>query len=240
MDAVFDDRTAGLIDAASTIAALRLALAGDEVRTFETTRVLALLPRDSEVIVRTTRGDLVAPRAIVAAGAWTDRLVPSLGSRLNVVRQTVGYFAPAAPSGLGQFPVWACLGDDVDITHYGLPEFGAPGLKVGRHVVIGDDDPDDAPDAADPAEIAALRSFVDEQLTAPPGDLLRTEHCLYTCTPTEDFVIDIVRDEPRVVVAAGMSGHGFKFAPLTGRLLAELALDGKTSVPAFESRRPWR
>ena len=56
-------------------------------------------------------------------------------------------------------------------------------------------------------------------------------------TPTEDFVLDTLPDDSRVVIGAGFSGHGFKFGPLTGRILAELALEGETTVAPFEGHR---
>ena len=67
--------------------------------------------------------------------------------------------------------------------------------------------------------------------------MLRAETCLYTNTPDEHFVLGALPDHPNVVVGSVCSGHGFKFGPLTGRLLAELALAGQTTVPEFERCR---
>ena len=63
------------------------------------------------------------------------------------------------------------------------------------------------------------------------------ETCLYTNAPNEDFILDRHPSDPRIVIGAGFSGHGFKFGPLTGRILAELCLHGRTSVPPFEANR---
>ena len=72
---------------------------------------------------------------------------------------------------------------------------------------------------------------LDEILAVPVRELLGSERCLYTMTPTEEFVIDNWPGDPRVVFASACSGHGFKFAPLTGRLLAELVVHGQTDLP---------
>ena len=56
-------------------------------------------------------------------------------------------------------------------------------------------------------------------------------------TETEDFILDRLPEDSRIVVGAGFSGHGFKFVPLTGRILAELALGETTTVEAFEADR---
>ena len=64
-----------------------------------------------------------------------------------------------------------------------------------------------------------------------------TEFCHYTNTVTEDFILDHLPGNERLVVGAGFSGHGFKFGPVTGRILADLALDGHCELPEFVSAR---
>ncbi len=241
---VLEDTTAALVAAATTMSALaeRSTALGVEIR--ERTEVTAIEPRDDAVRVHTVQGSIAADRVVIAAGAWASRLVPALRRHLTVARQTVGYFRLGgnASSRLPDFPVWAYLGTDT-LHYYGLPEFERPGIKAARHVSDGvDDDPDAPADSAaaaeaDRARLADVRAFLDEQLAVPLGETVDTESCLYTNTPDEDFVIDLHPADPRIAIAAGFSGHGFKFGPLTGRLLAELALDGVTSVPEFEAAR---
>jgi glycine/D-amino acid oxidase-like deaminating enzyme len=146
------------------------------------------------------------------------------------VRQTVGYFDVP---GAADFPVWAWRG--VGDFYYGLPSFQRPGIKAANHRVSGT--PDDPDVTAGEGDVADVRAFLAAQLSVPVGPTLATERCFYTNTETEDFVLAHHPGSEAVVVGAGMSGHGFKFGPLTGRILAELALDGRTSVPAFEAVR---
>ncbi|MBI2177843.1 MAG: FAD-dependent oxidoreductase, partial [Candidatus Tectomicrobia bacterium] len=82
-----------------------------------------------------------------------------------------------------------------------------------------------------------LRAFWSRQFMAPLRGLAGTERCLYTNTKTEDFLIGLHPADPRIAIGAGFSGHGFKFGPLTGRLLAELVLRGKTTDPDLERAR---
>src|SRR5262249_23658685 len=83
---------------------------------------------------------------------------------------------------------------------------------------------------ASPSEVAALAREMDGILAVPVHEVLDSETCLYTMTPTEDFVIDTLDGDPRVAFASACSGHGFKFAPLTGRLLAELVVRGRADL----------
>ena len=61
--------------------------------------------------------------------------------------------------------------------------------------------------------------------------MLRYAACMYTMSPDEHFVLDLHPDHPQVALAAGLSGHGFKFAAGFGEILADLALDGRTGAP---------
>lgn len=239
-DAVLDDRTCAVVAAARTVEALaRLARAhGAEV--VEGVHVTALEPRAAHVDVVTDRGTLEAERVILAAGPWSARLWPALDARLTVLRQTVAYLPAEGDPGalaLGRCPIWVELGDPRDGMHYALPDLDRGLLKIAHHRVVGGgDDPDD-PRGPSPLDVAALQRAAERQMTVALGPAESSETCHYTCTASEDFILDVVHAEPRVVVGAGFSGHGFKFAPLVGRILSELALDGRTSVAEVESER---
>jgi sarcosine oxidase len=138
----------------------------------------------------------------------------------------------------GRFPVWCYLGEEPNGVVYGLPEFGREGIKVARHVTSGaDDDPDRAPDGPDSAAIEWVRTFLETRFADPVERFVASETCLYTMAGSEDFILGLHPENPRVAIGSACSGHGFKFGPLTGRLLAELALHGRTEVPEFEAIR---
>ncbi|MEQ1834546.1 MAG: N-methyl-L-tryptophan oxidase [Candidatus Eisenbacteria bacterium] len=238
--AVLHDRTGGVIAAADTLMALDRRCRVEGVHVLEDTRVLALDPSTDPVVVDTDRGRLLAERVVVTAGAWVGRLLPELGTRLSVQRQHVGYFeldTPAAEQRPGRFPVWVYLGSPASGLYYGLPEFGRPGIKAALHGVrAGSDDADEQP-GPDPAAIERVRTWLSHQLAVPVRATLHAETCLYANTPDEHFIMGALPGHPQVIVGSVCSGHGFKFGPLAGRLLAELALRGRTSVPEFEDAR---
>jgi sarcosine oxidase len=146
-----------------------------------------------------------------------------------VVPQTVTYFRLGVPA--RSLPPWVHFGGAESGMTYGLAELGRDALKAAHHVTQG---PDTNPDEVAPpayGETDALRAVLERILTVPVLESLGTERCLYTMTPTEDFVIDHWPGDPRVAFASACSGHGFKFAPLTGRILAELVVNGRADVP---------
>jgi sarcosine oxidase len=238
---VLHDHTGGVVAAAETMAALAKLARRGAVDLREETRVCGLDWSRSPIRVDTSRGRLEAERVVVTAGPWAAELLPELRPRLTVARQTVGYFV--VPDGmedyrLGRFPVWVYVAEGENGMFYGLPEFGRAGMKVARHVIGGrDDDPNQTPSGIDDGAINVLRQFVAAQFHAPGPELAGADHCLYTNTATADFIVDLHPDNPRLAVGAGFSGHGFKFGPLTGRVLAELVLDGRVAVPEFEAMR---
>jgi sarcosine oxidase len=237
-DFVLHDRTGGVVAAADTLLALDRRCRVEGVHVLEETRVRAIDPGSGPmVVVDTDRGRLLAERVVVTAGAWVAELVPALRGAVRVSRQHVGYFDVGPAGELGRFPVWVYVGDEARGLFYGLPAFGRPGVKAALHGVgSGNDDPDEHP-GPDPRAVARVREFLSSQLAIPVGALLHAETCLYTNTPDERFVIGALPDHPNVVVGSICSGHGFKFGPLMGRLLAELALEGRTDVPEFERHR---
>jgi len=240
-EGVLDDHTSGLVAAADTMDALRgiCREAGVELR--YGARARAVHPGSEPLTVELDGGEVRAEKVIVAAGAWAGALIPSLASRLTVTRQAVCYLGLENPEAgrLGRYPVWVELGRSDDDVWYGLPEFGREGIKAAHHRVVaaGEGDDPDEDYRPEPARVDRLVARMRARLTLPVTRLTATERCLYTVGPGEDFVIDLHPEDPRIVVAAGFAGHGFKFGPLTGRVLAELALDGVSSVPEFEAAR---
>jgi len=234
---VLHDTTGGVVAAADTLLALDRRCRVEGVHVLEETRVRAIDPASNPVQVDTDRGRLLAERVVVTVGAWVAELVPAMRGAVSVSRQHIGYFDVGTAGEFGRFPVWVYLGDEAHGLYYGLPAFGRPGIKAALHgVAAGDDDPEAHP-GPDARAIARVREFLASQLTIPVGEVLHAETCLYTNTPDERFVIGPLPGHANVVVGSICSGHGFKFGPLAGRLLAELVMDGRTSVPEFERHR---
>jgi sarcosine oxidase len=113
--------------------------------------------------------------------------------------------------------------------YYGFPMFGIPGFKFGRyHHRKGTFDPDEPGRECDPEDERILRVFGERYFPDGCGPVLSMYACIFTNTPDEHFVIDLLPDYPQVVIASPCSGHGFKFASVVGEILADLVQTGAT------------
>ena len=237
---VLQDRTAAVIAADATIRALARRCAVEGVHVLDNTRVRGIGWEVRPFRIDTDRGQLLAERLVVAAGPWTRALVPALAPALTVRRQSVGFYrleAPAASVRPGPFPVWVYLGPGENGIRYGLPELGREGVKIGLHEVAGESqDPDDAA-GPDEEALARLARFATGLFAVPLAGRSHAETCFYTSTANEDFILDQPPGVPGAIVVSACSGHGFKFAPLVGRLAAELLVEGRTGVEEFERNR---
>jgi len=237
---VLDDPTAGVIAAERTISGLIKWLKDAGVQFFVETETTALKDLQSAVEVKTPNARFEADRCVVTAGAWTGRLLPVARTRLTPIRQTVGYFELLGTRGekrAQDLPVWVYVGPEQNDVFYGLPAFGRPGIKIARHITTGHaSDPDGNREVA-PENIEDIRAFAERVFGRTVGKCVGSETCLYTNTATEDIIWDLHPGSDRIVIGAGFSGHGFKFGPLSGQILADLALHGTSDLPAFRKER---
>lgn len=196
------------------------------------------------VQVTTPNGRVRCRRLILAADAWTNDLLRHLGTQLplTVTREQVSYFSPA-PDGEtapARLPIWIWMDDP---SFYGFPALVAEHLGGGRvkaaqdcgGPVVTADGRNFSPDID---RLAVLEDCV-RGLLPTVGPVGETQTCLYTLTPDRDFVLDELPGHPAVLVGLG-AGHGFKFAPTFGRVLADLAVDGSTGtdIATFRIERP--
>ena len=217
----------GFVEVEPALAALieRAAAAGAEIRSGETVR--AIEPRGGGVRVVTDRGAVEAGAAILAAGPWTASLLPGLALPLRVTREVMGWFAPTDAVLCAGLPVFII--ESRHGMHYGIPPTGGSGIKVAKHHHRNQAVDPDAYDRTVSADDETLiRAAIADHLPAANGRLIAAKTCLYTMTPDGHFLIDRLADAPQVIVASPCSGHGFKFAPVVGEILAELATAGTT------------
>jgi sarcosine oxidase len=220
----------GFLRAEPAIDALlaRARKAGAELRMEETVR--AVEPRGAGVRVVTTRGTIDAGRAVVTAGPWVKALLPDLPVPIRVTRQVLGWFAPPepAPFSKDRFPVF--MQQNAEGIFYGFPDDGTGSIKVAKHHHADETvDPDRSDRVVSADDVAMIRAYLAAHLPAADGPLVAATTCLYTMTPDGDFIIDRLPDNDRVIVASPCSGHGFKFAPVIGEIIADLATTGATA-----------
>jgi monomeric sarcosine oxidase len=180
---------------------------------------------------------VAASSLIVTAGAWTSKLMHALRLPLAIKRKVIAWLDPPEPDlfAADRIPVFAFPENFT----YGFPSMPGLGVKLAEH--YGGSylaDADSVVPAPGPADLDPIFALAAKYMPRLAGDLAqarsRLRHsttCLYTMTPDDDFIVDRHPEFNNVVFAAGFSGHGFKFAPLIGVALADLALLGETSLP---------
>ena len=219
----------GFLEVEPSIAAM-VALAkakGAQVRTGEPVR--AIEPTPHGVRIETSRETVEAGAAIVAAGAWLSKLLPSLPVQPRVTRQVQAWFQPvdAAPFAPGRFPVF--LLESHHGVHYGFPPHGGTAVKIAKHHHADQTvDPDTVERAVSAADEALIRGALADHIPAANGAMTAAKTCLYTVTPDHDFIVDALPGAANVIVASPCSGHGFKFAPVLGEVVSDLAMAGST------------
>ncbi|CUR60204.1 putative Monomeric sarcosine oxidase [metagenome] len=192
------------------------------------------------VRVSTETDSWVVPQVVVCADAWTNRVLAGLGVDipLEVTLEQATYFRPDAPERFGphRMPLWIWMDDP---SFYGFPTYGEATIKAAQDCGGPVVDPDRRTSEVDEERLRLLAGHVNRMLPGS-GDPVRSLRCQYTLTPDRDFVLDSVPGfEGSVFVGLG-AGHGFKFAPTFGRLLADLVLTGTAGadISAFGLRRP--
>ena len=200
---------------------------GADVRTEE--RTLDWQPTANGVRVRTESGEYEAETLVISAGAWASKLVPGLSAAAVPERQALAWIETLRPEYFtpDRFPVFNLTVDEGKF--YGFPEFGIPGFKLGKYHHLEENvDPDTIDREPNARDEAVLRGFTEKYFPDAAGATSSMKVCMFTNSPDEHFIIDRLPDSPQVVVAAGFSGHGFKFSSVVGEVLADLAMDGAT------------
>lgn len=191
----------------------------------DNTAVTRLLPVGDGVSVETSGGTWQADLVVVTGAGWSNRLLTPLGLDvpITVTREHVAYYPYRGTPTVVPF---ICHDGALTFEIYGLPNGRRGEAKLGEHGAGPVIDPDAAGEV-EPARLERVTAFVRDHLPALVAAPSAAETCLYASTPDDDFVLDRVE---RIVLGLGFGGHGFKFGPLMGALLADLA-DGKP-IPA--------
>jgi len=181
-------------------------------------------------VLATAVRDYHARRVVIAAGPWVGHLLPRVRLPVSIERAVQFWFAPADPAPFrpDRLPVFIVEWER-NRFFYGLPDQGR-GVKLAEHHAGETTTADAVRRVIDPHERSAIQALALSWLPAV-GRVGEASVCLYTNTPDGHFVIDRVPAHPGVIVASPCSGHGFKFAPAIGEILADLASD---RIPPFD------
>ncbi|MBS0207947.1 MAG: N-methyl-L-tryptophan oxidase [Planctomycetes bacterium] len=226
------ERRAGFLRVESCVQTMLDAAVADGATLQTGESVVAWQATDKRVTVQTDRGEYQAARLIIAAGAWASQVLADLKLPLTVRRKPQLWFAPRGDQFTVERGMPCYLFDTPAGIFYGFPQLGPEGMKVAEHTggaIVAD--PLTVDRSLHVEEVERVRDFLREHLPAAAGDCTRQAVCMYTLTPDAHFVIDRHPGHANVSFAAGLSGHGFKFAPVLGEAVADLALEGKTELP---------
>jgi len=190
-------------------------------------KVLSWSASDSGVEVKTGQGTYRAARLAICAGAWSTRLLAELNIELQVIAKQQNWYQidRVEQKYVNEFPVVFVEEDDGE-QFYCIPEIDSHGLKVCRHTggeLVKDASLLDR--ELDKDDIKRNEEFLDRRFHHTKHRLVHHSTCMYTMSADGHFIVDRHPGHTNVAIAAGLSGHGFKFAPVIGNRLVEM-LDG--------------
>jgi len=197
---------------------------GEEVRGWNATA--------QGVEVETDRARYQAGALVVTAGAWAGSLLADLGLPLEVLRKPLFWFRTETDAYRVDRGCPCYLFETPEGNFYGFPDLEPYGLKCAEH--------SNGQLVHDPLRLdrelnrddqLRVENFLSGHLPGVSRTLSRHAVCMYTVTPDTNFVVDRHPEHPQIVFAAGLSGHGYKFTPMLGEAIADLAIEGRTKLP---------
>lgn len=184
------------------------------------------------VVVETDTATFLGDRLIITAGAWAGQLLADLPVTFEIRRKPLYWYKTESTDYMATAGCPAFLFETDDGVFYGFPQVDADGIKLAEHSggsVVAD--PSYIDRDLDGHDKNRVEAFAERYLLHVSKDLVRHATCMYTMTPDEHFIVDRDAQHPHVAFAAGLSGHGFKFAPVLAEALADLVLEGRTDLP---------
>jgi sarcosine oxidase len=206
-------------------------------------KVLSWSAEHGHVEVRTSLATYTGRHLIITAGPWATEVLCS-AFPLRVTRQVTAWIQP--PVGIelflpARFPVFIAEDPSGGFASYGFPAIDGQsgGIKVAIHGSHSECTPESVDRSISDSDVMQIIHKLKLRIPSIDGKLLRAKTCLYTMTPDEHFIIGSHPQVPSCTVACGFSGHGFKFAPVVGEILADLSTTGSTkhSVALFSPQR---
>jgi len=231
-DALHYNHEAGILHASTCLQTLRDLVLDFGGEIYESCRVTRL-SNDSQLrpiyLHLSSGSEIAADRLVLATGSWAHRLLVDLHLPVRITRQYLLYFAglPFSSYGAGTFP--AFIAGDL----YGFPiHQGCNGwVKATSHEFGLPIDPDKVTPPDDQV-IASINRQLHELLPVlNHAEIAHIDSCMYDVSPDEDFILDCLPCDPRVIFATGLSGHGFKFGLLLGEMLSSLVCNTHSPVP---------
>jgi len=195
---------------------------------------------DGDVEVKTTTQSYRAKKLIITAGSYIQTLLPDLSFSLTVTGQILTWLKVDDPElfHMDNFPCWVIADEEFEGVFYGFPildkeKYGGEGyLKLAQHYPAKIISPEELSTFDTSNEQERMQRFIKKYLPTNGVEVIAQSRCMYTNTIDEHFLIDVIPDtNSQIIIGTGFSGHGFKFVPVIGEILADLATLGKTELP---------
>ncbi|MEZ6095818.1 MAG: N-methyl-L-tryptophan oxidase [Pirellulaceae bacterium] len=178
---------------------------------------------DGESLVTTNGETLRTKRLVISPGAWAPGLLDRLGVKFQILRKQQHWFQLDRHE-LQQANGMCCfLMDTAKGCFYGFPQYDSMGIKVAEHTGGQECHADSVDREINFEDLERTEKFLTEHFLFTRSRLVRQSVCMYTMSPDSHFIVDRFPGESSVAFAAGLSGHGFKFAPVLGEHLVNLA-----------------
>jgi monomeric sarcosine oxidase len=237
---VLHQASTGIVPAARSVAAMQRLARSAGARLVEECPVTGLRDLGDHIELEAGGQSVHCRRVVVTADAWANDLLDQVGVHipLTVLQEQVTYVQPVDPDAFApeRFPVWIWMDDP---SFYGFPCYGATTVKSAEDCGGHEVDPHSRSGDVEPVAERRLLDFLARVIPGAGTTVVQSKTCLYTLTPDRDFVIGPVPGHEAVVVGLA-AAHGMKFAPTFGRLLADVAVTGRsgTGLSPFDPGRP--
>ncbi|WP_010276069.1 N-methyl-L-tryptophan oxidase [Paenibacillus senegalensis] len=220
---------AGYLFSERCIAAYRRAAMAAGAELLTRTQVVRIAAGGDHVAVTTNEKTYYAEKVLLSVGAWFAALKPFISLPVRPVRKAVGWFrAERSLYAATRFPGFTLHGSEGG--YYGFPDLDGTGLKIGRHDGGKEWSPGEPWESFGSyhEDERDLRNVLESYMPQAAGQLQRGSVCKYEMTPDEHFIIDRHPEYANVLLAAGFSGHGFKFSSVVGEIAADLLTSGRS------------
>lgn len=204
----------------------------------ENTEIKSWKKSAGQIKVETDKGIFTTDRLILTAGTYTNSLIQTIPDlKVRVTRQILGWVYPTiGMDSSKRLPCWVIAHPEDEGIIYGFPfneAEGPKGLKIAYHFPGEEINPKSISEFDTKNEVDVIHKLARQYLNID-FDVSKTvvKNCMYGYSKDENFIIDFTPEsENKVIIATGFSGHGFKFSPVVGEILKDLAMNGKSSLP---------
>jgi monomeric sarcosine oxidase len=198
----------------------------------ENEEVIEIVASKESVEIITNKSSYKAKNLIISSGGWTNKLLSyfDLHLPLQVSQEQTVYFRPRKNPHLftdKTFPVWINYGENIV---YGIPSFTEAAVKIGFHHSGHYLDISDYNQQVSQKVTENLRLYLEKYIPDLAGEDFGASTCVYTNSPDHNFIVDLLPNYPNIAIAAGFSGHGFKFSIGIGKALSDLLEFGQTKM----------